>query len=76
MLKLAAYGDYYFDDFWNRVDFFVVLVSFVNLIPGIPNLTVLRTVRMLKPLRAIQRLQNLRIIVDTVVRSSQAIADV
>jgi voltage-dependent calcium channel L type alpha-1C/voltage-dependent calcium channel L type alpha-1D len=75
-LKLYAYQRAYFGDFWNKIDFFCVLLIFVNLVPGLPNLTVIRTLRMLKPLRSIARLPTLKVIVTTLVRSAQQIIDV
>jgi len=75
-LKLYVYQWVYFQDFWNKIDFFCVLLIFVNLVPGIPNLTVIRTLRMLKPLRSISRLPTLKVIVTTLVRSAQQIIDV
>ena len=53
-----------------------MVLIFVNLIPAMPNLTVIRTMRMLKPLRSISRLPTLKVIVATLVRSSQDILDV
>ena len=59
-----------------QIDFFCVILIFVNLIPGLPNLTVIRTTRMLKPLRSISRFPTLKTIVSTMVRSAQDIFDV
>lgn len=75
-LKLYAYGTLYFTDVFNKIDFFCVILVFVNFIPGLPNLTVIRTTRMLKPLRTISRLPTLKVIVSTLVRSAQDIFDV
>jgi hypothetical protein len=40
-LKLYVYRRLYFADFWNKIDFFCVMLISINLLPGIPNLTVL-----------------------------------
>ena len=74
----------YLDNDWNKLDFFVVLVSWTDLllamfvgesggIMGI--LRVLRLLRALRPLRAIRRAPKLRLVVKTVMASVRPIGE-
>jgi hypothetical protein len=76
ILKLYAYRWVYFEDTFNRIDFFCVLLIFVDLLPNLPNLTVLRIARMIKPLRSIPHLPSLKVVVSTLTDASHDIFDV
>jgi hypothetical protein len=43
----------YLRDGWNLLDFFVVCLGYLSLIPGVSNLSSLRTFRVLRPLRTL-----------------------
>ena len=75
-LKLFAYRWVYFEDVFNRIDFFCVLLIFIDLLPNLPNLTVLRIARMIKPLRSIPHLPSLKVVVSTLTDASNDIFDV
>jgi len=70
MYKLMKLGHQYFADPWNRLDCFVLIVSFVGMFDGGGSFgRVLRVGRILRPLRMIRRNQNLKVIVDALIRS-------
>lgn len=83
-IKIIAMGFYgkpsaYIMDTWNRIDFFVVVMSVVALIfsdlPGaIPR--VLRVFRCIRPLRLINQNENVKKVFDALFMSAPAIANV
>ena len=83
IVKVLAYGLFfekgaYLRNAWNILDFFVVIVSILNLANIGPGnaLKALRTLRVLRPLRMINRLPELKIVVDALLLSFPAVADV
>ena len=68
----------YLKDGFNRLDFLIVIVSIVNLIPGLNQgyLKILRTARVLRPLRTIKTLRKLRILMHTIVASISGLFNV
>ncbi|CAF4598355.1 unnamed protein product [Rotaria sp. Silwood1] len=68
-IKMIAMGIWgkgtYLADSWNRLDCFIVLTGFVELLmPGDNlSLTAIRTVRVLRPLRVINRVPSMRILI-------------
>lgn len=68
LLKIIGLGFYgkkenesaYIRDAWNKLDFVVVGISLLGMLPGLPNLSVLRTFRVLRPLRTLARSPGLR----------------
>ena len=53
----------YFRKGWNALDFIVVAVGWIGLLPGITNLTALRAIRVLRPLRSINRIPKMKMLV-------------
>ena len=41
----------YLRDYWNMLDFFVVVLGLLGYLPGVANFSGIRTVRVLRPLR-------------------------
>eukprot|EP00049_Salpingoeca_infusionum_P014061 m.261974 g.261974 ORF g.261974 m.261974 type:complete len:2012 (+) comp15585_c0_seq2:444-6479(+) len=80
ILKLIGLGPKgYFSSGWNVIDFVVVVVSIVSLAAINSNLGALRavrTLRALRPLRAISRWENMRVVVNSLLYSIPAIANV
>eukprot|EP00956_Cyclotella_meneghiniana_P014017 scaffold20755_cov23-Cyclotella_meneghiniana.AAC.1 len=81
ILKCAAYGLWrgkqaYFRDGWNVLDFCIVVVSILGLLPNVPNFTMLRSFRVLRPLRSISKLPNLRRIVIGFINSLPELSNV
>ena len=83
-IKIIAMGFYgkptaYISDTWNRVDFFVVVMSLVAIVatvlpPAIPR--VLRVFRCVRPLRLINQNENVKKVFDALFMSAPAIANV
>ena len=74
VLKMTAFGvlrhsGAYFRDMWNLLDFFIVVVSAVDLVAGngIKAIKVVRFLRALRPLRMVRRLDGLRLVLHAVV---------
>lgn len=52
----------YLRSHWNKLDFFVVLCGYIDLIPGVPiNTSALRSARVLRPLRAFEFFDGMRV---------------
>lgn len=65
VFKILAYGfivhrNAYLRDGWNWLDFIVVIIGWIELIPSIPNLKGLRTLRVLRPLRSINAIPSMK----------------
>jgi hypothetical protein len=59
----------YLRDPWNVLDFIVVAIGWVGLLPGITNLTALRAIRVLRPLRSISMIPDMKILVNSLIKS-------
>ena len=59
----------YFRDSWNLLDFAIVAVGWIGLVPGVANFTVLRVLRVLRPLRSINKLKGMKVRVPPPARS-------
>lgn len=64
-MKVISYGfifhrNSYLRDGWNWMDFVVVVIGWIELVPEIPNLRGLRTLRVLRPLRSINAIPSMR----------------
>jgi hypothetical protein len=69
----------YLRDTWNWLDFFVVCVSLIDIIPiGIEAgfLKILRTVRILRPLRSINKIKRLKILIGSLIKSVPGLVNV
>ncbi|KAF0685333.1 Aste57867_22753 [Aphanomyces stellatus] len=75
VVKLVSFGRYYFESNWNRFDFFIVLVTIMNLvlnaynIDGGPAATVIRVFRVGRALRLIRKAKIMKNLVDTLIVS-------
>ena len=75
VFKITAYGfivprDGYINDPWNRLDFFVVIITFLAMFGGGSSAgRTLRVGRILRPLRMIQRNEGMKVIVDALLRA-------
>eukprot|EP00301_Raphidiophrys_heterophryoidea_P006188 c12515_g4_i2.p1 GENE.c12515_g4_i2~~c12515_g4_i2.p1 ORF type:complete len:1711 (+),score=471.23 c12515_g4_i2:352-5133(+) len=81
LLKIVSYGfisgpGAYLRDNWNVLDLFVVVVSFISLIPSVGNLQALRTFRLLRSLRSVSHIPAMRIVVTSLLRSMPLLLDV
>lgn len=60
----------YFTNGWNVLDFFIVLVGFLEFIPSFGNgSSAIRALRVLRPLRAVNKLKSLKVIVTTLLNT-------
>jgi len=76
-MGLIGHDDAYLADYWNQLDFVVVLTSWLLLLfPSLDNLSGMRAVRALRPLRAVNRLPELKQEVETLLVSLPQLADV
>jgi voltage-dependent calcium channel L type alpha-1D len=68
----------YLKNGWNVLDFIIVFISLISLIFGgdLGKLKALRTFRVLRPLRVISRNDNLKLVIDSLIRSIPAIGNV
>ena len=56
----------YLSDNWNRLDFLIVVVSWLSLFgDSISGLSSLRALRVLKPLRTVNKLPQLKLLIST-----------
>ena len=74
MLKIISQGfitgkNAYLRDGWNMLDFILVLISLIGIIPGVPNLSVVRSIRVLRPLRTLSKVRGLKRVVNTLIAS-------
>jgi hypothetical protein len=63
-------------DMWNRIDFFIVLMSWVGLAPGVGNVQFLRMVRVLRPLRSMNRIPGMGLLFSALLDSLKPLMDV
>ena len=67
----------YLRDGWNVMDFIVVVISLVSLLPGTgSNASALRVIRVLRPLRTLSVLPGMRTLIGTIIRSVPMIGNV
>ena len=59
----------YLRDPWNILDFTLIVVSYINLIPGVPNLKAMRILRVMKPLRSINAMPGMKRLLNTLLMS-------
>jgi hypothetical protein len=69
----------YLRDGWNCLDFFVVLISLSDVVPGsesISTLKVLRALRILRPLRSINKIKGMKVIINSLIKSVPGLMNV
>jgi voltage-dependent calcium channel L type alpha-1S len=78
LLKMVSYGVWgprnaYLKLGWNRLDFFIVLISILgllaNIVPEFARLKSLRILRVLRPLRLLQRYKGMKLIIMSLVKT-------
>eukprot|EP00760_Papus_ankaliazontas_P035339 PhM_4_TR7750/c0_g1_i1/m.105600/K04833/SCN1A; voltage-gated sodium channel type I alpha len=72
----AMHPHAYLREGWNRLDFLIVVVSFLRFVPGFGNYTAIRILRVLRPLRSINGIPGLRSIVNVLFQSVKQLANV
>eukprot|EP01048_Picozoa_sp_COSAG05_P003861 COSAG05_NODE_189_length_14633_cov_44.869134_4_plen_1996_part_00 len=66
----------YLRNSWNWLDWIVVVMSWVSMLPGVENFSAIRTVRVLRPLRTMSRVPNMGLIVGAMIKSLRPLANV
>lgn len=66
----------YLRESWNVFDIIIVILSYVNWLPGVGNLTALRSVRVLRPLKSISAISSLRVVVMSITKSMSSLLNV
>jgi hypothetical protein len=80
-MGFILYKNAYLRTAWNVLDFFVVIILVLEMLPGghmknYSSIKVFRTLRLLRPLRSIQKVPRLRILVTTLLRSIMGLLNV
>jgi hypothetical protein len=73
-LKIVARGfivgeDSYLRNSWNRLDFFIVCISILDMILSGINLSIIKLLRTLRPLRIITRNEDMKVMVTSLMQS-------
>ena len=61
---------------WNWLDWVVVVMSWVSMLPGVENFSAIRTVRVLRPLRTMSRIPGMGVIVGAMLKSLRPLSNV
>lgn len=74
LLKVIARGfisgeDTYLKSSWNRLDFFIVCVSIVDMMLSGVNLSIIKLMRTLRPLRIITRNEEMKVMITSLLQS-------
>ena len=59
----------YLRDYWNWLDFLVVVTGLIAFAPNVGNFSILRTFRLFRPLRSLSALKSMRTLVNTLLSS-------
>ncbi|XP_031560094.1 sodium channel protein 1 brain-like isoform X2 [Actinia tenebrosa] len=66
----------YLRNAWNWLDFSVVVLGYITMLPGVANLSGIRTFRVLRALRTISAVKGLKAMVNTLLKSIMMLSDV
>eukprot|EP00759_Apiculatamorpha_spiralis_P019667 PhF_6_TR25502/c0_g1_i3/m.35544 len=66
----------YLRDNWNRLDFLIVILSYLQFVGQVDQLKAIKTLRVLRPLRSINGIPGLKAIVTVLIRSFAQLANV
>uniref|UniRef100_A0A7S3DJI7 Calcium-channel protein CCH1 n=1 Tax=Palpitomonas bilix TaxID=652834 RepID=A0A7S3DJI7_9EUKA len=66
----------YLRDVWNWIDFLVVILGWLGMIPNMGNFTALRTIRVLRPLRTMSRIPGMRPLISALLSALKPLLDV
>ena len=81
LLKMFALGVFmhkgsYLREGWNVLDFCIVILSYINFLPGFGNYTALRALRVMRPLRSMNAIPGLKVLVVALLKSVAALVHV
>jgi len=66
----------YFNDGWNWLDFFIVLMCYVSLAPNVSNVSALRTLRVLRAFRTLTAAKGMKVIISSILSAIPALGNV
>ena len=81
LLKMFALGVFmhkgsYLREGWNVLDFCIVILAYINFVPGFGNYTALRALRVMRPLRSMNAIPGLKVLVVALLKSVAALVHV
>ena len=81
VVKMVAMGFFwdkgsYLRDPWNWLDFIVVVMGYVSMLPGVENVSALRTFRILRPLKTMTTIPGMKVIVKSILAAMPALFNV
>ena len=81
LFKIVALGfaleiNTYLRDAWNVLDFIVVIIGWVGQAGAGSNVSALRTIRLLRPLRTINKVPEMKILVNSIIKSLPLLVDI
>ena len=81
IIKVVALGfalerNSYLRDPWNVLDFVVVLVGWIGTFMSSGNISAIRTIRILRPLRTINSIPEMKILVNSIIKSLPLLVDI
>ena len=81
IIKVVALGfmlerNSYLRDPWNVLDFVVVLVGWLGVFLASGNISAIRTIRILRPIRSINKFPEMKIIVNSIIKSLRLLVDI
>jgi hypothetical protein len=75
-MGFIAHKNSYLRDRWNWIDFLVVVIGLVEVVPGIPNLKALRTLRVMRPLKSITYIPSMKRQINSLLQAIPALGNV
>eukprot|EP01059_Diplonema_ambulator_P000897 TRINITY_DN10702_c0_g1_i3.p1 TRINITY_DN10702_c0_g1~~TRINITY_DN10702_c0_g1_i3.p1 ORF type:complete len:468 (+),score=161.97 TRINITY_DN10702_c0_g1_i3:178-1581(+) len=63
-------------NWWNIIDFIIVILAWVGLFPTVANFTVIRSLRLLRPLKALHSVEGLQILLKALLSSMGPLSNV
>lgn len=81
VLKVISLGfcvekNSYIRDPWNILDFTVVIIGWLGLLINAGNISAIRTIRIMRSLRTINSIAEMKIVVNSIIKSIPMLADV
>jgi len=81
VIKVIAMGFWmdpgsYLRDYWNWLDFMVVVIGLIGTMPGMGNFSSLRTFRVMRPLRTLTALPGMRVLISALLSAIPLMVDV
>jgi hypothetical protein len=75
-LGFALEKNSYLRDPWNILDFIVVIVGWIGTFADSGNISAIRTIRILRPLRTINSIPEMKVLVNSIIKSLPLLVDI